>query len=186
MKIAILGWGSLIWSSRSLQVREDRWHREGPFLPVEFARVSQDGRLTLVLYRDALEVQTLWGYFAFTDLKQAIENLRVREGAGSEGIGFVSLADGSHRCRVVPRVLNRIRDWAKEKGFDAVVWTDLPSNFEERTGMGFTEVHVIRYLKGLSGEDRNRAETYSRKAPKQIATRIRSRIETELGWIWIE
>ena len=176
----------MIWCPRSLQVREDEWNRDGPFLPVEFARVSQDGRLTLVLYRDACEVQALWTWSAFTDLERAIENLKVREGTGSERIGFVSLSNASHRCQAVPRVLDRIRDWAVEKGFDAVVWTDLPSNFEERTGMALTEAHVIRYLRGLSDKVRNRAEIYIRKAPEQIATRIRRRIEAELCWIWVE
>jgi 1-acyl-sn-glycerol-3-phosphate acyltransferase len=49
MRIAVLGWGSLIWSPGNLKIDRE-WHEDGPFLPIEFARVSQDGRLTLVLF----------------------------------------------------------------------------------------------------------------------------------------
>jgi hypothetical protein len=48
MNIAILGWGSLVWDQRVLPT-ESEWNSEGPRLPIEFSRVSQDGRLTLVI-----------------------------------------------------------------------------------------------------------------------------------------
>ena len=44
MKIAILGWGSLVWDSRQLP-HSGEWHTGGPVLPIEFSRVSKDGRL---------------------------------------------------------------------------------------------------------------------------------------------
>jgi hypothetical protein len=48
MRIAILGWGSLIWKPNGLPMSGD-WKRGGPVLPIEFSRVSSDGRLTLVI-----------------------------------------------------------------------------------------------------------------------------------------
>ena len=42
MNIAVIGWGSLIWSLRTLQI-EPSWHTGGPMLPIEFARKSIDG-----------------------------------------------------------------------------------------------------------------------------------------------
>ncbi len=38
MKIAILGWGSLIWDRRDLQIAGD-WQQGGPVLPIEFSRI---------------------------------------------------------------------------------------------------------------------------------------------------
>ncbi len=40
MNIAVIGWGSLIWCPRTLQI-EPGWHRDSPMLPVEFARKSE-------------------------------------------------------------------------------------------------------------------------------------------------
>jgi len=70
MKIAYIGWGSLIWKQGSLKLR-GTWQSDGPYLPVEFARVSQDGRLTLVLCRGVSPVQTLWAYAEEENLNTA-------------------------------------------------------------------------------------------------------------------
>jgi len=70
MKIAYIGWGSLIWKQGSLKLR-GIWQSDGPYLPVEFARVSQDGRLTLVLCRGVSSVQTLWAYAEEENLNAA-------------------------------------------------------------------------------------------------------------------
>lgn len=180
-KIAFLGWGSLIWDLRDLQITGS-WETDGPLLPVEFARVSQDGRLTLVLYPDVSDVPVLWARAAHKDLQQAIDNLRRREGTSTNSIGFLSIPDNRSRYDVIPDILPRIRCWAKEKGLDAVVWTALPSNFQAKTKMEFNEDNVVKYLRSLKGDALHDAETYVRKAPEQIETKIRNRIRQEFGW----
>jgi hypothetical protein len=59
MRIAVIGWGSLIWDPRELD-RQGRWHTCGPRLPIEFARISKDVRLTLVIVKGADLQQTYW------------------------------------------------------------------------------------------------------------------------------
>lgn len=181
MEIAVLGWGSLIWEPRNLKVKVT-WKTDGPLLPIEFARISNDGSLTLVLFPDADNVQTLWTYSFYDDLDAAIANLREREGTVPKRIGFISIPDGSSNCQAVPQVFGRIHRWVQEKEFDAVIWTDLPSNFEKEEHKEFSEDNVIRYLKDLTGDKLNSAETYVRNAPVQVRTKIRSRVEEELGW----
>lgn len=187
MKITFLGWGSLIPDRRNLRIKGS-WKTDGPFLPIEFARISRGKKLTLVLYPDASDIQTLWAYAAEMDLQQAIENLRERENIPPkyiESIGFVSIPDNRSRCNVVPNATNRIRSWAIGKKLDAVVWTDLPSNFPEKTCMKINEDNIIKYLKSLHGEELKRAKDYIEKVPPQIKTKIRRKIEQELGWVYI-
>jgi len=71
-----------------------------------------------------------------------------------------------------------------KKKLDAVIWTDFSSNFEDVRKMMLNEDNAIAYLKSLTGESLIRAEEYIRRAPSQIKTRIRTRIEEELGWTY--
>ena len=52
MKITVLGWGSLLWDKRpEFDEQHDAWQSDGPYLKIEFSRVSstRNGALTLVL-----------------------------------------------------------------------------------------------------------------------------------------
>lgn len=182
MKIAVLGWGSLIWDPRNLRIKEKIWFKDGPHLPVEFARVSCDGRLTLVLFPSASKVQVLWAYMDVDSLEEAIESLRQREDAPANRIGFVQVSSGRHRCNVVPNIVGDITQWATERNIEAVIWTDLQPKFKEKTGTEFTEDNVIKYLKDLRDDMKSEAEKYVRNAPPQIRTRMRQIIEERLGW----
>jgi hypothetical protein len=142
MRIAVLGWGSLIWEPCELQI-SGGWHADGPLLPIEFARISAEGRLTLVLFPGVDSVQTLWAILAHENLNQARENLREREKTIQKNIGYVSLSDNESNCQAVPEVCDIIRQWAEEKGFDATIWTELTSNFKDKTGMALSDDNVI-------------------------------------------
>lgn len=182
IKIACLGWGSLLWRSHDLNVK-GRWRNDGPELPIEFARVADDGRLTLVLHWDAEPIRVYWIELATDDLSEAIEMLRKHEGTIEPGIDFVTHEHG--RC-CIPRVLREVNQWLIENGLDAAVWTGLDSNFESKTGMDFSHENVIKYLKGLEGEELERAKEHIRKAPEQVRTAVRKRVEEELGWTQID
>lgn len=181
MKIAYIGWGSLIWDQGSLKLK-GTWQCDGPYLPVEFARVSQDGRLTLVLCRGVSPVQTLWAYAEEENLNAAIKGLRVRERTSANRIGYLSLRNSKSRCRVIEDLVFVFESWLKEKGLDAAVWTDLPANFAERMGEAFTTENVISYLKSLEGDALAAAKAYIVNAPDSIDTPIRRAVEEELGW----
>lgn len=182
MKIAVIGWGSLVWNPETLLVSEN-WHNDGPSLPVEFARVSSLGRLTLVLYPTANYVQSLWNLSSYSTLPEALENLRRRERTPDiSNIGFMEVQSGEHRCAAVPSLATEIKRWALSKGVDAVIWTDLSSNFSKKLHRDLDETNVIKYLKELPDNQKEEARNYIQKAPVQIETRFRAAIRRELRW----
>lgn len=82
MRIVLLGWGSLLWSPDGLPVTGD-WQQGGPVLPIEFSRISSDGRLTLVIDEaNGTEIVTHYTLSSRTNVKDAIEDLRKREDTG--------------------------------------------------------------------------------------------------------
>ena len=104
MTIACLGWGSLCWDARELPVHE--WRKDGPILPLEFARQSQDGRITLAVTVGGTELQTLWAELSAVSLEDAANLLRSREGCNARHIGR---SDASFPYS------ERVRDWAKDR-----------------------------------------------------------------------
>ena len=117
--------GSLIphLEKRGVRLRiSGRWNKNGPFLPIEYARISSNGELTLVLHPGVRGVRTLWAYSAFQNLNKAIKNLRDREGIlpkNTHKIGYISIYDNKFNSHVVHCVVSPVRKWAIGKAVDA-------------------------------------------------------------------
>ena len=182
MKIAILGWGSLIWDKRSLPITGD-WQRGGPVLPIEFSRVSSDGRLTLVIYpQNGAAVTTRYARSTSADLNEAITSLRVREGTTKDRIGFFNLVSNTERewsRQQHPGACDAIEAWAQVNGWEAVIWTALISNFEQERKIPFSVHAAVAYLGGLSGPAKAKALEYIEKAPEEVVTPLRREIAAQ-------
>jgi hypothetical protein len=166
MKIAVLGWGSLIWDSRELELPKTSWHEDGPLLPIEFARKSGHGRLTLVIYPSANTIPVLWARMHQTEISTAKETLRKREGINHQNIGYYY----EYRIHTrFPEITEAIQEWIKKHRFDALVWTDLKSNFDV-----YNEEKVFDYLSTEANKEACRE--YIEKAPEQIETDMRRKI----------
>ena len=181
MKIACIGWGSLIWKPLDLLV-EGHWHPDGPALPVEYLRQSNDGRLTLVISPDAAIVQTLWARMTTTDLDIAKASLREREGCYPRSIGVIVRNEALQEDHVHAT----IGRWLATKDLDAVIWTNLGTKFNGIIGNPPTLHQAVSYLRNLEGDARILAEEYVRKTPVQIDTLFRKAFEGELGWTAIK
>ena len=179
--IACLGWGSLVWCSRDLPIQGRYWFDDGPLVPVEFARKSENGRITLVIVPSAWPVRSLWALMDGECLKDAREHLRKREGEKTH----IEHIKTWSRSELPPRCMPDLDDWALSRSLDAVVWTGLPPKFKgKKDGEPPTEEEVIIYLQQLE-DDQDKlceAERYIRRAPRQVDTAYRRRIEKEFGW----
>lgn len=183
MRIAILGWGSLVWDRRDLALGGP-FRPGGPQLPLEFSRISRDGRLTLVIDEDRGTPSTTYvAPSVHSDLDQAIDNLYRRENMpGADGVGFVDTHDrtrGDTAWERHPRAVITIENWAIRTGYRAVIWTALASNFHEpdKAGAPFSVENAIGYLAALPGESRDGALDYFRKAPPEIQCPLRRAVE---------
>lgn len=177
MKIACLGWGSLIWDPRDLPVR-GKWFEDGPLINVELARQSNDGRITLVLAESGTVVRSLWALMDCDSVEIAREALRSREGVPKSKpdlIGTLSRGEKPSSC------LSTCSDWLVHQGLDAAVWTALPPKFDNVDQFP-SQAQVVGYLEGLRGPARENAERYIRKTPIQVDTNYRREIAARLGW----
>jgi len=187
MKIAILGWGSLIWSPQTLNYNTTfGWQTNGPILPIEFARISKDGRLTLVLTPNGTNTQTLYAISSYNTIEEAILNLAIREGSGRMSIGFYEKSNNQF-SPINFKYKKNIEDWLEvNNDIDAVIWTNLPEKWVKETSVKIKKYiepnERIEYLKDLKGNKRAIAEEYIRKTPPQIKTKYRALIEKELNW----
>lgn len=181
-RIAILGWGSLIWDQRpEFDDHHTGWHPDGPVLPLEFSRVSgktRMGALTLVIDKaHGQESPVQYALSKRANPDDAISDLRSREGTVLKHIGF-HFTDGSRKCD--PDVPPTVPTWAKLKGLDVVVWTGLPSNFKEKgPKTNFSVEAAVSYLQALSPEAKTMAAEYIHRAPDLVQTSLRKALQTE-------
>lgn len=181
MKIACIGWGSLIWAPGDLPIRSG-WFQDGPFLPIELARESKGRRITLVIAEVPHSVRTLWALMTENSLTEAKLALARREGISDEyvkrSIGYWdSVSNSSHgECAA------EISAWAGALRLDAVVWTNLKVGLAKERGTLPSYDQVLKHLSSLRHQERRVAEEYIRKAPLQIDTEYRRNLERDLGW----
>jgi hypothetical protein len=184
LKIAVLAWGSLVWDPRDLKTTAT-FGPNGPLLPVEFCRISADGRLTLAIDETFGAVCTTYSAESALDvLDQAIENLRVREATNAREVGFSEPASGRQSKIATerhPQVVASVAAWAESNGYDAAIWTALKTNFDEwgKACEPFSVTAAIRYLETLEEKDAaafDRALEYIRKAPPEVETPVRDEI----------
>lgn len=190
MKIAILGWGSLIWQPKELAYNKTfGWQKDGPILPIEFARISKDGRLTLVITENGTKVPVLFTLSNYHNLEEAVLNLAVREGSGRNSIGSYDKNKDTFSSKFLFK--EEIKNWIKNTDFDAVIWTNLGENWNIKNDKGDIIRQIeperrIEYLKELKGNTSAIAEEYIRRTPIEINTDFRKEIEATLNWTPIQ
>lgn len=160
-KIAILAYGSLVWSPRNLKT-QGSWQYGGPELPVEFSRITGDGRLVLTYTPGEKPQPTYFIQSAFNSLDKAIANVAEREGCQ---IRYISSSDTDKP---------RFQNWLMEAGFDYALFCALPVNFEEVRAEQLSGPAAQKYLDSLDERRFEVAWEYIVNAPSGIKTPVRN------------
>jgi hypothetical protein len=183
IRVALLGWGSLLWEDRlTFDVWHESWQSDGPFLRIEFSRVSSSrgGALTLVIDpENGVPVRVAWCLSRRHTIDEAIEDLRHREETRKQHIGRVATYGQAH-CRDTES-LATIRAWGIEQKVEGTVWTDLRSNFATKRQEPFSIDAAMRYLKTLEGESKMKAVEYIHRAPCFVHTPLRKAFNSGMG-----
>lgn len=183
MLVGCLTWGSLVWNPHQLPVRGD-WQKDGPFLPIEFARMSKHDRITLVILCEKPDYpasRSLWTLLHVKSPEDGKEALRVREGCAEEDIGLWKKGDKDPEHWIDKRIAR----WATMLDLDGVVWTKLgPQWIVKRKKLQRipTLDEVKQRLKEWGEPNGTYARLYLQMAPKQIDTPYRRAILKENNW----
>lgn len=184
-KVAILGWGSLLWDPHPFDDRHHEWNHDGPVIPVEFSRVStkRKGALTLVLDpKHGAPTQVAYSISKHGDSHAAHRDLLARERAAHPNyIGlFRRNAGHTHgRARDNEGPHAAIAAWAHAREIDAVVWTNFPADFERKLGRAFSVAAAKDHLKALPRPALKRAVAYIHRAPPFVRTPLRKALLNE-------
>lgn len=184
-RVAVLGWGSLLWDLDGLAPHVDGpWRlRAGPRLPMEFSRISPKRRMGLVVCLDpAAGVPCATHAIASRrpDLEAARADLARRERAPLGRIGWAD-ARGRGQSRLAA-VADAVGAWCRAGGWQAAVWTDLEPNFASETGGVFSVAAGREYLRGLGGDSLAEAFRYIRNAPATTRTPLRRALAVDPWW----
>jgi hypothetical protein len=176
MKIACIGWGSLVWNPGNLLVENKEWFFDGPLLPIEFVRISSDKRVTLVIDEISSPISTLWNIMDTEDLQKAFNSLLEREGTIARRIHTID-------CTSKPetKIQKIVQEWLKTKNLDKAIWTGLYLNANTQNARP-TISEIIKHLKSLDKHELQKAKEYILRAPKQINTKYRKLIVSEFKW----
>lgn len=174
MKIACLGWGSLIWKSGALPVAGE-WQTDGPSLPVEFCRVSDGGELATAICMNAPAVPVLWAWLEATTLSVACRALREREAIPEDR------CDGIGSLLITGRDTGILTTWARRKVLKRSSGPGFRRSASQEGRVPAVD-EAIAYLDGLSGQTRSHARDYICRVPAQLDTPYRRAIKEVLGW----
>ena len=206
MRIGILGWGSLLWDTDSEKGKvflstlkaedpQKTWKKadsierpnSGLDLNLEFSRVSRTrkGALTLVIdtvhCKDEDRSRVFCAKSRKTSVGAVVKDLAEREETPANNIGVWARRDDS--IGAAGFRLKQIEAWAHDTEFDAVVWTNLRSNYSTKVRSDrfspFAPDTASRYLKTLPHEVQREAVEYICRAPSTVDTALRRYLEKD-------
>jgi len=181
-KIAILGWGSLLWDKthREFEKHHGAWKFDGPVLKLEFSRKSESRLNALTLVIDATrgeECKVAYAPSKRRTVEKALSDLQAREGTGRRNLGCI-FTDGSRRQGRDADSVDVILRWAEGASLDVVLWTDLRGDFDDVPKNEFVKA-AVNHVQGLPPEAKALAAEYVWRAPDFVITPLRTALQAE-------
>ncbi len=141
---------------------------------------SRDGALTLVLVEAPLGAECTVSY-ALIDrakLDDAVCDVRCREGCNLADVGYCRIDIDEARGRD-PGVVTAIRAWGAKKKLDAVIWTDLPANFADKSDprAAYSIPAALAHLQKRTPKGKSFAAEYVWRAPDFVNTPLRATLQ---------
>lgn len=175
MKIAILGWGSLLSATnkKNLSIVGNKFNSNGPEIPLELTRISNDGRLTLVIDEEVgVTNKAMFAISKHGSINKAFDELVKIEKVQPNRIGVVDIKNEqtSESATRHSTTTMSIAKWAQKNKFDAVLWCGLGRKFKDKINVKFSPNAAVKYLAGLPNTERNNSLKYIKGLPKTIKT----------------
>ena len=186
-RIAIVGWGSLIWDLDDLapKIRGGWRLGAGPALPLEFSRISRKrgGALTAVIDPNVGEASpTAVIESVRSSVSEAADDLAERERAPLGSIGWCDVAADESESRL-SAVSAIVMIWCRSAGWDGAVWTDLSANFATVKKQSFDVEAALAYLQTLDRAALDHAIRYIESAPLETDTPFRRALAADPWWL---
>ena len=178
MKIAILGFGNLI-KIKSKNLSIGKWQQSGPTLPLEFSRISKDGRLALVIdQKNGTDNTVFFALSRCKSLKNAVDQFQKHEKINFNRVGILDIKSKLQSECVArrPKILLQIYSWAKDNKIDAVIWNDLGVKFKSKVGYSYSVYNAFCYLNKLAASKKKFVIKYIKSVPKEINTVFRTQL----------
>lgn len=193
-RIVYISWGPEALDSKNLTVNGD-WYLSGPYLPIEYARITKNGSLKAVATTDyGTMAPTFIVMSEFDTIQTAVIELfeyRMNRKADKVEKQFlwpdkfnkiVNWTERNDVSKPKSKIHRLIRQWLRNvKQYDTAVWYAQKPNFQKKTGMQFHRTNVVKYFEGLPADDRQRALLHLRNMPAEVRTDLADYILKELG-----
>jgi hypothetical protein len=170
-KIAIIGFGSLLFNHKGLSIGPFR--KNGPYFPLEFSRISRDGRLTVAIdWRNGTYNQTYYAISKHNDLDKVIAEFQKREKIKDKflnvQIGIWDIKNNlfNYGASKFPApMFDQIGLWAKKNKIDAIVFSALAPKFKDKLKIPYTNESAFLYLNTLKPALKKKAIQYIKNVP---------------------
>ena len=151
MKILYLAWGSLLWNNIGLNLTS-KWKKSDVKLPLNFTRISDNGkgRLTLVIdYKNGILNNIWYAETEINNLNEAINVLKKREGTNKINIGYINFEKNKSRLGDLENKDKELLVKTFSQKYDAIIWVNLQPNWEEIKKTKYNINSALSYLTSI-------------------------------------